>query len=104
VDQYGIYTFAWTETNGLCSDDSIFTIGFFEQTVAYAGIGGDTCSLDYNLNAATSTGLGQWSMLNGPGSVTFLPSDTVSDAVASVSQAGIYTFQWAETNGVCSMI
>jgi len=104
VDQYGAYTFAWTETNGICSNDSIFTVEFFEQTMANAGAGGDTCSLNFSLNATPSAGLGQWSMLNGPGTVTFLPSDTIPDALASVSQAGTYTFQWAETNGICSSV
>ena len=101
VDQFGTYTFAWTETNGICIDDSLFTMEFFEPTLASAGTGGDTCSLNFGLNATPSVGQGQWSMLAGPGSVNFLPSDTVPDAIASVSQVGTYTFQWAETNGIC---
>ena len=102
VDQFGTYSFAWTETNGICSDDSIFTVEFFEPAIAIAGIGGDTCSLSFNLSSTPSVGVGQWSMLAGPGSVTFIPSDSVPDAVASVSEVGTYTFQWVETNGICA--
>jgi gliding motility-associated-like protein len=101
VDQYGTYTFAWTETNGICMDDSLFTMEFFEPTLASAGLGGDTCSLNFALNATPSVGQGQWSMLAGPGTVNFLPSDTIPDALATVSQVGTYTFQWTETNGIC---
>ncbi len=101
VDQYGAYTFMWTEDNGLCSDDSIFTVEFFEQPLANPGAAGDTCGLSFELNATPSLGQGQWSKLAGPGSVSFLPSDTIPDAVATVSQAGIYTFLWVETNGIC---
>ncbi len=102
VDQYGSYSFAWTETNVMGSDDSIFTVEFFEPTLAMGGTGGDTCSLSFGLGAIPSLGQGQWSMLAGPGSVTFLPSDTVPDPVAAVSEVGTYTFQWTETNGVCN--
>jgi len=102
VDQYGIYTFAWTETNSICSDDSVFTMEFLDQPVADPGAGGNTCSLDFDLNATPSVGSGQWSLLSGPGTVTFLPSDTVPDALATVSQEGTYTFQWSETNGICT--
>ncbi len=101
VDQYGAYTFSWTENNGICSDDSVFTVEFFEQPLANPGAGGDTCSMRFDLSATPSLGLGQWSKLAGPGLVSFLPADTVPDALASVSQAGIYTFLWVETSGIC---
>ena len=101
VDQFGIYTFAWTETNISGSDDSIFTVEFFEPALANAGTGGDTCSLSFELNAVPSVGQGQWSLLGGPGTVNFLPSDTVPDALVSVSRPGTYTLQWTETNGIC---
>lgn len=102
VDQYGIYTLTWTETNGLCSDDSTFVVEFYEPSLADPGIGGDTCSFSFALNATPSVGSGRWSVQSGPGSATFLPSDAAPDAVVTVSESGNYELLWTESNGRCS--
>lgn len=99
VSSYGSYQFTWTETNGTCSDDQSVTVNFYDQPVADAGTGGLECDLDFSLSGVASVGAGVWSA-TGPGTAVFVdPSDPVSSV--SVSQAGVYTFTWTETNGVC---
>jgi len=102
VDQYGTYTFTWTEVNGSCSEDSTFTVEFFEPPVAVAGVGGDACGLSYTLNAVPSVGTGNWTLETGPGTALFSPVSSVANTNVTVSQTGIYDFTWTETNGVCS--
>lgn len=100
VDTYGSYDFTWTETNGTCVDFRSISVNFYEQPVAEAGLGGDECDLDFTLAATASVGTGAWTY-TGPGTATF-GSTTAASTVVTVSQSGVYTFTWTETNGVCS--
>ena len=99
VDAYGAYDFTWTETNGTCVDFRSISVNFYEQPVANAGTGGSICDLDFTLSAVLSIGSGLWTS-SGPGTATFI-SDTDPSTTVSVSQSGIYTFTWTETNGSC---
>lgn len=100
VSTYGTYQYAWTETNGSCSDFQTVTVNYYQQPVANAGIGGSECDLDFNLAATPSVGTGVWTS-SGPGTATFGSASSAS-TVATVSLPGVYTFTWTETNGVCS--
>ena len=102
VDQFGSYTFAWTETNVNGSDDSIFTVEFFEPPVVVVGLGGDVCGLTHTLNAVLSSGTGNWTLQTGPGTALFSPSSSTPNASVTVSETGSYEFLWTETNGPCS--
>ena len=100
VDAYGTYEFTWTETNGSCSDSETISVNFYQQPVANAGAGGNECDLDFLLSAVPSNGTGQWTSV-GPGSASFV-DDSDAGTTVNVSQSGVYTFTWTETNGVCS--
>lgn len=100
VSAYGSYQFTWTETNGTCSDAQSVSVNFYEQPVADAGSGGVECDLDFILSAVPSVGAGLWTA-NGPGTAVFA-DDTDPASLVTVSQSGVYTFTWTETNGTCS--
>lgn len=99
VDQYGTYTYRWTETNGSCSDNETIVVNFFEQPVANAGTGGNECDLDFDLTGVASAGVGLWTA-TGPGTATFV-NDIDAGTDVSVSAYGTYTFTWTEINGTC---
>jgi gliding motility-associated-like protein len=102
VDQFGTYNFTWTETNLAGSDDSLFTVEFYEPILANAGHGGDTCGSDFQLAAVPSIGTGSWTLTGGPGTASFNPSADAPDAIVSVDLPGMYLFTWTESNGTCS--
>jgi len=97
---YGTYEYTWTETNGTCVDFRTMTVNYYQQPVAEAGLGGDECDFDFTLAATPSVGNGVWTY-TGPGNATFVSASSAS-TVVTVSQAGVYTFTWTETNGICS--
>jgi hypothetical protein len=101
VDVFGTYEYTWTETNGTCSDNASITVNYFEQPIANAGLEGNACELEFNLNAIASVGLGQWALNTGAGTAAFSNS-TLPSATVVVSQFGTYDFTWTETNGTCS--
>lgn len=100
VDQYGTYSFTWTETNGSCTDSETIVVNFYEQPVANAGVGGNECDLDFDLTGVASAGVGLWTS-TGPGTATFV-DDLDAGTDVSVSAYGTYTFTWTEINGSCS--
>lgn len=100
VTSYGTYTFRWTEVNGACSSFAQVTVNYYQQPSASAGTGGSECDLSFNLAATPSVGSGLWTQTAGPGITSF--SNSASPvATALVSQSGLYTFTWTETNGTC---
>ncbi len=61
------------------------------------------CGETIDLNAVDGPFDGTWSMLSGPGAVSFNnASDPLSAATVSVN--GVYVFRWTELNGVCSAV
>jgi len=66
-----------------------------------AGPDDEICGESLNLQAAGSGFSGAWTTIAGPGTATFT---SVNDPVSgvTVNTNGAYTFQWSETNGVCS--
>lgn len=100
VDQYDTYVFTWTETNGVCIDAASVTVNFWNQPVANAGVGGDACDLDFNLNAVPSLGSGEWTQTGGLGTSSFI-SATSANTTVTVDLYGTYSYTWTETNGTC---
>ncbi len=56
VDQFGLYEILWTETNGICSDDSSLLITFTDYPVSDAGSDAEICISDgsFTLSGTTS--------------------------------------------------
>ncbi len=102
VTEYGTYNFTWTELSGQCSSISIISVNFYEQPVADAGTGGNNCGLGFLLNGTLNTGIGTWSKVSGPGSVTFTPDANNLNATATVTAFGTYKFRLTVLNGTCS--
>jgi gliding motility-associated-like protein len=104
VSEYGTYVFRWTETNGICSTSATISVSFFEQISANAGNGGNECDRDFNLNAIPGNGVGTWSKVTGPGTVTFTPGASQYNARVTVSIPGEYDFAWTVVNNTCSSV
>jgi gliding motility-associated-like protein len=102
VDEYGTYTFRWTEENATCSAYDDIEIIFYEQPISNAGLGGDVCGLEYVLSADESAGTGVWSKLSGDGNVSFSPDENSANASVTVDEYGSYELSWTESNGDCS--
>ena len=99
VDTYGTYEFIWSEANGPgCVDEDTVQIIFTEQPSANAGPDGGICGFDYQLQAVASVGTGTWTVVSGPGTLTFSdihnPTTTINSDVY-----GVYNLMWEEDNG-----
>ncbi len=102
VDAYGTYTFSWTVHNGICADSIMVNVTFVDEITVDAGADSDVCGLEYALGASPAILPGHWEKIAGPGNVTFLPADTVSNATVRVDDYGSYEFQWMEATDDCS--
>ena len=103
VTLYGTKEFTWTVTNGTCNVDSSITVIFYQQPDANAGSDNSICQLlQYNLHALQNVGTGAWTMLSGPGTVSFSPAAVDPNAIVTVDNYGRYIFLWTEINGICS--
>lgn len=102
VSAYGTYTFRWTETNGPCTNSSVITVNFYQSPVANAGIGGNACTLSFELRAVPTFGIGTWSMTKGTGTAIFSPNANTPTTTVTVSEYGTKEFLWTEVNGPCS--
>jgi len=127
VSEYGSYTFVWTVSSGACSGSDEVSIFFFPEPTSdpTPTISEQVCGTTYALNPAVlnpSTGsiiLGDWTDITGGGgialppavvcgwqftaplgaTVSFAPDSSTPEAIATVSQAGIYTFTWVCNGG-----
>jgi gliding motility-associated-like protein len=102
VTEYGRKVFTWTEINGPCSAGSSVTVNFYMQPVADAGSDENNCGLQFYMEALPSLGTGTWTLVDGPGHVTFSPDANTPNARATVTAYGTYIFEWTEVNGICS--
>ncbi|HEX4887844.1 MAG TPA: hypothetical protein VFV37_07360, partial [Luteibaculaceae bacterium] len=102
ADQFGFYTFYWTENNSICpaSIDSV-RIQLVNPSSPNAGPDEQICGLLDTLGAIPSFGQGLW--LNHPsnsGSAVFVnPADP--QTIVSVPDYGSYRFDWLEANSPC---
>ncbi|MBK8490538.1 MAG: gliding motility-associated C-terminal domain-containing protein [Saprospirales bacterium] len=66
-----------------------------------AGQDHSECGLAYILSATPSVGVGQWTLVSGPGTATFEDA-LLSTTQVDVDQYGVYTFAWTEDNNGCT--
>jgi len=100
VNQYGIYQFAWTETNGnVCpSDFDIVLVNFLKAPQADAGPDQINCGQTGTLASIPSNGIGFWKKAIPNDPVTI--SDTLDlNSTITASVFGRYAIVWQETNG-----
>ncbi len=102
VTEYGPKVFTWTVINGPCSAVSNVSVTFFEQPEANPGAGGNICGLEAGLGAVPGPGSGSWSVVSGPGHVSFNPGPNIPDPRVTVTAYGTYVFRWTQTNEGCS--
>jgi gliding motility-associated-like protein len=96
-------TLTLTAKNGTCPDAvSSMNIMVDAQTKADAGNDKTECGLESRLKAAPSIGKGTWSVISGPGNITFDPDANTPDPRIKADIYGVYTFRWTEVNGTCS--
>ncbi len=102
VNNYGQYTFRWTEYNGDCVDYDWVTVEFLENPVVDAGLRDSVCGNSYTLDAISTMGVGFW---EGPSSATFSCLTCPETAADVVYPPGTTTvdvlYTWNESNGVC---
>ncbi len=87
----GTYTLNIANTTG-CLNDTTFTISTQDkiQLNQLNTLCGDSADLDLNFGVP-----GLWSVLSGPGTVTFYPADTINTS-AEFSLPGVYTLVYSE--------
>jgi hypothetical protein len=115
-DQPGRYKFTWTAWNGAtnCIDADEVIFDLLEQPTAsteaarvYAPC--DALCVDIQANKYNYIGTDEgecpnfqdfahWSVVSGPGNVTFAPDDTHANAEMCVDAYGGYTVRWNEVN------
>ncbi len=101
----GAYSLEWRLRNGSCVTRDTVTIDF-GIPVPQALAGNDTaaCGYDFELRGnELTTGLGTWSVLSGPGAVSFSPDNHQPNSVASFipGYEGEYSIEWRFTSGTC---
>ena len=67
---------------------------------ANAGIDKETCELFINLDATPSFGAGLWTLVEGEAAE--FADNTFAGTEVDVASAGVYNFQWKETNWQCA--
>ncbi|MCK6692606.1 MAG: proprotein convertase P-domain-containing protein, partial [Thermoanaerobaculia bacterium] len=73
---------------------------FIEKPQPHGSPGWTVCGQITQLNVATGSFPGIWSLQSGQGKVDFAAVDAVHTPVA-VSESGFYVFRWTEMNGQC---
>ncbi|MCG8578552.1 MAG: PKD domain-containing protein [Bacteroidales bacterium] len=98
----GLYKYQYTVRDSYgCEDiDSVY-VTVYEQPASQAGPNDNACGLAYELQAIPYVGVGQWSIISGPGAVSFSDIND-PNALVSVDQYGDYVFAWAEDNNGCT--
>lgn len=76
---------------------------FTLSPVAIAGTDFSACSFNANLDAAPiSTGIGTWTQISSStGGTTIFDDANLESTGITVSQFGVYVYQWTVTNGTC---
>lgn len=101
----GRYELEWRLVNGTCISADTIVIDFgVPVPQAMAGPDTVTCGYDYQMKGnSISTGLGTWSLLSGPGAVSYNPDRHRHNTVATFQPGseGIYDFEWRFTSGAC---
>jgi len=96
---YGVVTFKWTVTEGLCDDEDEVSITFKEIPVAFAGDDDIVCGNEYTLSAVDPGPLtGTWSVVSGSATIE---SPSSPSTLVTASAFGVVTFKWTVADGIC---
>ena len=106
----GTYTYTITEIKDACNNflpagslPAPKTFQIWQNPVANAGSDKGVCVVLFaNLTAIPSVGTGSWSVLSGPGTITFNPNANTPAVTATANVAGTYVIRWTETNNICT--
>ncbi|MCB9226672.1 MAG: gliding motility-associated C-terminal domain-containing protein, partial [Chitinophagales bacterium] len=107
--QSNIYTFVWTNQNGLCSVSDTVVLTVTQPHITNAGNDTTICLPQFGgsvqLDATLSPlGTGYW-VYNGAGNIAFAdstdPQTTVSGLIPYVNPTSTYRFYWYEVIGDC---
>jgi gliding motility-associated-like protein len=95
---YGFHQFVLTQDNNGCVVSDSVIIHFKEQPIADAGLGGSTCSLQFDAVAVPSVGVGTWTLPVG-----YTANPGIASAVTQITAPsyGQATFTWEENNLGC---
>lgn len=101
----GAYYLEWELTNGSCHSADTVIIDF-GIPVPQANAGRDTvaCGYDYEMHGnPIAIGMGTWTLLSGPGSVSFTPDVHTPNSITSFNPGseGLYSFEWRFNSGSC---
>ncbi len=99
----GTYIMEWTVTNGNCSStDQVSIEDYATPTTATVGATQNICGYTTTLSGNTpATGVGNWSLVSGPGGATIESPISPSSSV-TCAEASSYVFSWTISNGVCT--
>lgn len=101
----GRYELVWQLVNGPCFSRDTVVLDFgVPVPPADAGPDTITCGYTYQMQANSfSPGTGTWTLLNGPGPVTFNPNNYSNTAIAGFTPGaeGAYQFEWRLRSGSC---
>jgi PKD repeat protein len=80
------------------------TIHIYQNPVANPGPDRSLCgTLTASLAAVPSVGTGTWTVMSGPGTITFNPNANSPTATITAGDYGSYVLRWTEVNGgICS--
>ena len=99
----GNYVFKWTISNGICSNSSLIKVeNSAPASLADAGADKIICdgTTTFNLEGNTpANGLGTWTQIAGPKSVSIDALNNPVCPVTGMDMAGNYKFVWSVRNG-----
>jgi hypothetical protein len=87
----------------LCGNLATGTLSFSLSTFSNAGSDLSLCGLTTNLSGNTpAAGSGLWTQISSStGGTTIFGNNASPNTTVTVSQSGVYTYQWTVTNGAC---
>lgn len=103
-DYQSVYFYWHVQSGPGCQAYDSVQVFFHQIPIAHAGLDTVVCGKTYWLHATNSliAPVGQWSVLNGPGTANFTPNNQALSMV-TVTQYGNYSFIWKEMNPHMSM-
>jgi hypothetical protein len=100
----GLYTFAWTISNGICpaSSDTVQISTSTPPSNAFAGPDQSLCLAPaFSMNATgPASGSGNWTYISGPNTPS-LSNVNDSNAIVSGIVPGVYIYRWTVSNSIC---
>lgn len=97
----GNVVLVWTVSNAPCpaNSDTLSITVLTPLSAAAAGSDASICATQYTMNAiAPTSGTGTWTLLTGNGTIV-----AATDPLTTITNlaAGVTTFQWTISNGIC---